>query len=551
MMITGSPSQTLVGTAQLLKSRTNKYALLGVSIAALCLLVASFLAAYLASGHLTIEAVVEAQRTNFALWILDAMPFIFAIWGQYSGSIMAYEAGAVILDQTSDLRAQAAAAQQKITYEATHDALTGLPNRVLLHDRLQQAISAARREQDQLAVLIMDLDHFREINDTLGHYNGDLVLKQIASRLKSALRDPDTVARLGGDEFAVMLPKSHTDGARLAAHKLLKALEPSCVVGGLNLEVRASIGIALFPEHGTDADTLLQRADVAMYATKHAKTGYTFYTRTHDQYSPHRLVLMGELRQAIEQDDLVLHYQPKVRMRDRELTEVEALVRWRHPQHGLIPPDEFIPLAERTGLINPLTHWVLDEALRQCAEWTRSGRDIGVCANVSARVLLDPSLPDTFAGMLAAHQVPASRLVLEITESTIMTDQERALEILTRLHRLGIRLSIDDFGTGYSSLAYLKRLPVEELKIDRSFVQDMATDENDAVIVRATIDLAHNLGLRVIAEGVCNRRLWETLDGMGCDAAQGEYVGTPRSAADFIAGLPGSPWRLRGSARRA
>lgn len=546
-----STTQTLTGTARLLKARANRYALIGVLIALLCIAFASLLAAYMGSGSITLETVALAQRSNHALWVLDTMPLVFALWGQYAGSILAYEAGAAVVDQTSELRAQAEAAERRMTYEATHDALTGLPNRTLLHDRLQQGIGAARRSDEILAVLIMDLDHFKEINDTLGHCNGDLLLKQIAARLKDALRTPNTVARLGGDEFAFLLPKiHHADSAELAARTLLKALEPPCAVGGLNLEVRASVGIATFPEHGIDADTLLQRAEVAMYAAKHTKSGCARYSAQHDQYSPRRLLLMGELRQAIENGDLLLHYQPKVEMSSGELTEVEALVRWRHPQHGLMPPDEFIPLAERTGLIHPLTHWVLDEALRQCAHWARAGHDIGVCVNLSARVLLDPQIPDAFAGLLAAHRVGASHLVLEITESAIMSDRERALEILTRLHRLGVRLSIDDFGTGYSSLAYLKRLPVEELKVDQSFVTDMLEDENDAVIVRATIDLAHNLGLRVIAEGVRNRPLWERLRSLGCDAAQGEYIGNPRAAEELIAGLHAQPWQLRAPPRR-
>ncbi len=545
-------SETLAGTARLLKARANRHALYGVIIAALCIAAASLLAAFMNSGAVSVEALIEAQRSNYALWILDAMPFVFAVWGQYAGSLMAYEAGAAVVDQTNELRAQAEAAERRMTYEATHDPLTDLPNRVLLHDRLAQAVNAARRGGECLAVLVMDLDHFKEINDTLGHCNGDLLLKQVASRLKAALRAPDTVARLGGDEFAVLLPKiHHADGAELSARKLLRALEPPCVVGGLHLEVHASIGIAVCPEHGADPDTLMQRAEVAMYAAKRNHSGFARYAAGHDQYSPRRLVLMGELRQAIEHGHLCLHYQPKVEMARGELTEVEALVRWRHPQHGLMPPDEFIPLAERTGLIQALTHWVLDEALRQSAEWGRAGRDIGVCVNLSPRVLLDPQIPDTFAGLLAAHRIAPSRLVLEITEGAIMADRDRALEILTRLHGFGVRLSIDDFGTGYSSLAYLKRLPVEELKIDQSFVMAMLEDANDAVIVRATIELAHNLGLRVVAEGVRSRALWERLRELGCDAAQGEYVGDPLEAAALIEALPRGPWHLRTGRRRA
>jgi EAL domain-containing protein (putative c-di-GMP-specific phosphodiesterase class I) len=313
----------------------------------------------------------------------------------------------------------------------------------------------------------------------------------------------------------------------------------------LKLDVQASIGIAVYPEHGSDADTLLQRADVAMYMAKQDKTGYIVYDPKDDKHSPHRLTLMGELRHAIESDELVLHYQPKATIKTGEIIEVEALVRWQHPQHDLMRPDEFIPLAERTGLIKPLTVWVLNHALQQHSIWKEQGLDIGVAVNMSAHGLLDLELPDLIAGVLASHNAEPNRLVLEITETTIMVDQERALQILTRLADMGVRLAIDDFGTGYSSLAYLSKLPVREIKIDKSFVMDMNENEKHAMIVRATIDLAHNLGLEVIAEGTCAKEIFARLESLNCDAAQGEYISPPISVEEFEHWRDESEWRPR------
>jgi diguanylate cyclase (GGDEF)-like protein len=429
-------------------------------------------------------------------------------------------------------------AAERFAYQALHDPLTALPNRILLRDRTDQAIRQADRELVPAALLLLDLDRFKEVNDTLGHHYGDQLLIQVGQRLQTALRAVDTVARLGGDEFAVLLPKIATaEGAVAVASKLQAALEEPFLLEGLTVDVEASIGVALYPDHGNDAEELLQHADIAMYAAKETHAGFVLFDPTLDQHSPRKLALLGELRRAIEHHQLVLHYQPKIHAHTRQVLGVEALVRWQHPTHGLVPPAEFIPLAERTGLITPLTHYVLDAALRQCRRWQQAGHELSVAVNVSARRLLDLAFPDEVAGLLAHWEVPARLLVVEITESTIMADPQHALEVLSRLHNMGVQLSIDDFGTGYSSMAYLKNLPVHELKVDRSFVAQMTSNASDAVIVRSTVDLGRNLGLRVVAEGVEDQTTWQELDALGCDAIQGYYISRPVPADDLISWL--------------
>jgi diguanylate cyclase len=418
-------------------------------------------------------------------------------------------------------------------HQALHDPLTGLPNRELFGDRVEQAIRASDRGLQPASLLLLDLDRFKDVNDTLGHHHGDLLLGEVAARLAGTLRAVDTVARLGGDEFAVLLPDATADGAAAVAQKVRTALHQPLTLDGLGLDLDASIGIAVYPDHGGDAAELLQHADVAMYTAKQTHAGFVVYDPAVDQHSPKRLALLGGLRRALERDELVLHYQPKADLHTGNVLGAEALVRWQHPAHGLLGPGEFVPLAERTGLIHPLTRWVLDAALRQAAEWRRAGHHLSMSVNVSTRSLLDREFPDQVADRLTAWQVPATSLVLEVTESAVMADPALALEILGRLHALGVGLALDDFGTGYSSMAYLKALPVDELKVDRSFVGQMATSNSDAVIVRSTIDLGHNLGLHVVAEGVENQATWEELAALGCDTAQGYHLGRPMPAAEL------------------
>jgi diguanylate cyclase (GGDEF)-like protein len=423
--------------------------------------------------------------------------------------------------------------EEALQYQALHDTLTDLPNRVLLHDRLNQAIRQGQRDGVPVALLLLDLDGFKEINDTFGHHYGDALLQQLGPRLQSVLRQSDTIgrldgntiARLGGDEFAVLLPATDQRGAQKVADKLLGVLQEPITIQGVRLTVGASIGIAVFPQHASDAATLLQRADVAMYAAKQTNGVHMVYDAGYDRYSPQRHALLGDLREAIEYGELTIHYQPQIRRGRAE--RLEALVRWPHRELGMIPPSEFVPLAEYTGMIGALTVWVLREALERCRKWRELGIEVGVSMNLSARSLADNQLTRTVGRLLGAAHAEPSWLELEITESAVMADPERSMRVLRQLHAAGVRVSIDDFGTGYSSLAYLKRLPVDEVKIDRSFVLDMRRNEEDAIIVRSVIELAHNLGLEVVAEGVEDAATLNLLLGMGCDLVQGHYLCPP------------------------
>jgi diguanylate cyclase (GGDEF)-like protein len=371
------------------------------------------------------------------------------------------------------------------------------------------------------------LNRFKDVNDTFGHHCGDLLLQQIAQRLCHTLRDSDTVARLGGDEFAVLLPRADEVGAMRIGRKIVAALDESFEVEGQVFDVGVSIGCALYPDHGEDATSLMRRADVAMYVAKRTEVGYATYSSDQDEHSPDRLALMSDLRAATAGDQLSLHYQPQIDIKTGSVDHVEALARWRHPERGFVPPDTFICLAEETGLIKPLTKWVLNEALRQRAAWQASGLDIRVAVNLSARSLHDPELVDTITDLLQVWGVNAPCLEVEITESAIIVDPDRAMKTLTRLHEMGVWISIDDFGTGYSSLAHLKRLPVDQIKIDRSFVMDMTENVDNAFIVRSIIDLSHNLGLKVVAEGVENQETLDMLAAMDCDMAQGYHLSKP------------------------
>lgn len=433
--------------------------------------------------------------------------------------------------------------EQQIMDLAYRDALTGLPNRALFSDRLGQAVAAARRTGAPLAILILDLDRFKYVNDTLGHPLGDALLKGVAGRLTAVMkRETDLVARLGGDEFAILLPSADVDDARKVAHAILRTLEEPLSLDGHIVDVHASIGIASFPEHGDDLDDLVRRADVAMYLAKRNNSGFAIYDIRYDEHTAARLSLMGELREAVEKDQLVVFYQPKISFVDPGQRCVEALVRWQHPRRGFIPPADFIPFAEQTGYIRHITLWMLEHVTAQCAAWHRVGLPINIAVNLSARDLLNPELPSAFGEMLARYRCEAGAVSLEITESAILEDTQRAIENLDRLSALGCRLAIDDYGTGYSSLSYLKKLPVDELKIDRSFVANMLDSHDDRVIVQSTIDLAHNMGMTVTAEGVEDDATFARLRAMGCDMAQGFHMSKPIPAAAVECWMRTSPW---------
>jgi len=413
-----------------------------------------------------------------------------------------------------------------LAFQASHDALTQLPNRLLLRERIEHTLGGSPEGKQTASLLLLDLDRFKEVNDTLGHAAGDLLLQEVSRRLTAALRANDVVARLGGDEFAILLPDALESTALHLANRLREELEVPFLIAEQSLMIGASIGIALYPEHGQDPDLLLQHADVAMYEAKRKHHHAIVYNPMQDQYTMQRLALMRELRQAIQGNQLLLHYQPKIDLATGRLQGVEALLRWPHPVHGFIPPDHFIPLAEQTGLIDPLTMWVLETALQQCQAWQSAGRTIPVAINLSARALQDQRLPHTISQLLLRHALSPGCLTLEITESSLMIDPAGAEDVLTRLHALGVRLSIDDFGAGYSSLAYLKDLPVQEVKIDKSFVMGMKTeaDAKGVAIVRSVIALAHALDLRVVAEGVEDAETRTILDDLDCDTIQGYHV---------------------------
>ena len=430
-----------------------------------------------------------------------------------------------------------ARASRRLRHLALHDALTGLPNRTLFHERAELAIKGIRADRT-VAVLLVDLDRFKEVNDTLGHDHGDELLKVVAERLTGALREGDTLARLGGDEFAVVLTDLPNRGtAAETAARLHDALRRPFGLRGIAVELDASVGIALSPDHGRDVTTLIQRADVAMYDAKRTPGRVETYSTERDPYSPARLSLLGELRRAIDNDELVLHFQPKISLDGDRVTGVEALVRWEHPEHGLLQPDQFVPLAERTGTIAHLTRWVLAAALRQCAEWRLTYPDLAVAVNLAAANVLDVGLPAMVQDLLDEHGLPGDALECEVSETTVMSDPHRVTEVLSALRALGVRLSLDDFGTGQASLAYLKQLPLDEVKIDRAFITGMSDDHGDAVIVRSTIDLARNLGLDVVAEGVESASVLETLVALRCNSAQGYYLSRPLPTAELDAWL--------------
>jgi diguanylate cyclase (GGDEF)-like protein len=422
---------------------------------------------------------------------------------------------------------------ERTDYEAAHDGLTGLPNRTLLLDSIEKAL---RESDDGGALLLLGIDRFREVNDTLGHTHGDALIVGVGRRLDEYAGDGDVVARLGGDEFAVLLRAVDGEsGARAAAEQVREALRTPFEVAGLSLAIDVSLGLALLPASGADSDsdvyvdaeTVLRQADVAMSEAKHGHAGLAVYASEHDHHSTEQLQLLGELRVALDQRQLLLHYQPKLDLVTGEVRGVEALVRWQHPERGLVPPDSFIPTAERTGLINPLTDYVLDMALSKAAHWLEQGFAVPMAVNISARSLLDGGFPDRVLATLSARRIPPASLILEITETTIMEDPEHALAALQRLHDAGVYLSIDDFGTGYSSLAYLKRLPVDEIKIDRSFISSLTVDARDRLIVASTVSLGRALGLDVVAEGVEDEQTLAVLQTLGCDLAQGFLFGRP------------------------
>jgi diguanylate cyclase (GGDEF)-like protein len=422
-------------------------------------------------------------------------------------------------------------------HQAITDDLTGLGNRRHLFDRLAASIDASEASGTELALLLVDLDGFKELNDTLGHPAGDEVLRQIGPRLRDLLRDKDTLARLGGDEFAVVMQPGDEAAASVAGLRLRAALEEPFTVEGIRVHIDASVGIALFPEHAADALGLVQRADVAMYEAKRARTGHEVYLPTRDRHSRERLELIGELHDAIDAGELVLHYQAKAELATGQVRGVEALVRWAHPRRGLLPPAEFLPIAEQSGLTRPLTTFVIDRAIEEICELRRRGFDLSVAVNLGPADLLDLSLPSEVERLLTDRLLPPDRLRLEVSEEVVIAAPERTLDVLAELRSIGVGTALDDFGAGHTSFGHLKHLNVDELKIDRSFVMGLLEDQHDAAIVHSTVDLGRRLGLRVVAEGVESPEAWAQLAAWVCDEAQGHYLGIPMPAAELAAWL--------------
>ena len=426
---------------------------------------------------------------------------------------------------------------EEIEHQALHDSLTGLPNRVLFHDRIETALANARRTGGRAAVLLLDLDGFKEINDALGHASGDQLLRELAVRLRGTLRDTDTIARLGGDEFGVVMPAGSADDVLETATRIHVAVDEPFEIGGLSLDVKTSVGGVLYPDDASDADTLVRFADVAMYAAKRNRTRIELYNPAADVSSRESLSLGSELRRALEAGDIVAHYQPKVEVSSGRVVGAEALVRWDHPERGIVLPSQFLPVVQKAGLMGSLTALVLQRAAAEAAAWSRDGLDLGVAVNVDVDALLDPAFPRRVAEVLEETGLAPELLTIELTETSLMADPVRAGYVARELSSVGVRLSIDDFGTGYSSLGYLTALPLAELKIDRSFVGRMTESPMDMVIVRTILDLGSNLDLSVVAEGIESTKAREMLEELGCRLAQGYEFGSPMSAGRLTAFL--------------
>jgi diguanylate cyclase (GGDEF)-like protein len=509
----------LVAEWQTIKSRTPLDAILRQMHSGV---LGEFVVSYMGLALFSVLVAITTERIGLWAIVVFIAPLAFA-WQ--------------MLHRTHSLKItseELAEKQRENEFQAFHDHLTGLPNRLLFRLRLGEAIEEAAASGGRLAVMLMDLDHFKEVNDALGHHVGDQLLAAVGPRLAETLREGDLMARLGGDEFGVLVPDIADDASAIQiAERLMDGLHHPVAVDELDLDVSASIGITFYPDHAQDADTLLRHADVAMYASKEAGSAFEVYDEMIDTHKPEMVMLVSQVRPAIDEGQFRMYFQPKIRLADGRVAGAEALIRWHHPTLGRLAPADFIPMVEKTVLLQPLTHWALNDVLRAWRRWSDYGIRIPVAVNVSPRTLLDQDLPQVVSDLLDRWGVPARFLRLEITENFLVADSGRSDAVLNGLSRVGVGLSIDDFGTGFSSLSYLKRLPIEEIKIDRSFVSHMLERVDDFTIVRATVELGRNLGLRVVAEGVQDRDTFDRLGDFGCDEAQGFYISKPLEPEEF------------------
>lgn len=471
---------------------------------------------------------IFARSLFFASTVAPIQLFLASLL--FAGSLFVIMVMRMSLDSIRD--AINIAARER--HRALHDELTELGNRSYLYENLSRVLSTAEREQTEVMILVMDLDRFKEINDTIGHHFGDELLRRIAPRLTACVRETDIIARLGGDEFAIVLPATNIQGAIKVINKIHNTVERNYRLDEHSLDVSLSIGLSRFPKDGRNCDDLFKKADIAMYLSKRTATNYSIYDSTIDEHSVRRLNMTAELRDAVKNNQLQLYYQPKLDLKTGTIKGVEALIRWHHPEHGFLEPTEFIDIAEQTGMINSLTRWVLHTSLHEFKHLLQHLNGLELSINLSPRNLMDETFPDIVGLYLLESGIPPQQLILEITESSLMEDMQRASQVLEKMHELGIQISIDDFGTGYSSMAYLKQLPISEIKIDKSFVGNMLEGENDAIIVRTTIDMAHNMGRKVTAEGVKNQEIQDLLEILGCDMVQGFHVHRPMPLQDFL-----------------
>lgn len=524
-------STLLARNAAVLRARVSKHAWGGMAIGVLAAAIATLLVCYLQNGAISLMGLVNAQRGNIALWFLDFMPLTFAFWGQYVSYFMAYQAGALLADQTEELRKSHLAAELRAQRSARHDPLTGLPNRQAFREQLGRAIDKLGEKRRRIGVLMIDLDDFKEINEVLGHVNGDKVLKTVAGRLTESARTKVTPARVGSNEFAVLVDSIESaKPLDITAQELASAVSKPMSLEGLQFTVRATIGAAIFPDHGIDVDNLLRRADIAMYAAKRSQRPYRLYRREMDRRTPERLKLMGDLRSGIEENQLLLRLQPIADCESKEIVALEALMRWRHPERSLLLASDFLPLAEQIGMAPGLIQWLLDQALLTGSRLAAEGHMLDISVPLSRQCLHEKDFAAQTAKLLQRHAYPASRLLLEVNPESLFNEPEQAFACLQQLTALGLRVSIADYGQSGLRLIDLQRMPVAELKIAAALVSQLGSDPIKKQLVASAIATASSLNIRAVAKGVATRAVAQPLKEMRCHRMQGACVGNAMDA---------------------